>query len=94
MGRVVILLGFHSKKQRHYTGHRHPVISVATNGDLCASGEYSPRPELRVWQRDGLKTVSVLNGHRGGIHLIRFLWRGLIVSCGTGYESAVLIHDI
>lgn len=44
VGKVVVLYSIRSRKQRHYLGHQHEIVSLALQGPLCASSEYAPSP--------------------------------------------------
>lgn len=95
IGKAAIIYNVRSQKQSHYLGHQHPIISLTVKDSLCATSEYAPKPEIRIWNIQTLETVQVLKGnHVQGVHLIRFIEHGLLVSCGCQEESPIIIFHV
>jgi microtubule-associated protein-like 6 len=78
-----VIYDLKAKTQRHYRGHRNQIISIAVEGTLSATGDYSSQPEIRIWDYRSLETVQIIKGfHIKGVHLLKFLGEGLLISCG------------
>jgi WD40 repeat protein len=83
VGKVAVIYNIKSQRQKHYTGHTLPIISIAVEGTLCATGDFGLSPEIRIWDYRSLETVQILRGdHVKGVHLVKFIAGGLLVSCG------------
>lgn len=54
IGKVVVLYNMASHKQRFYKAHTFEVISLATQGSLCATGDYAKVPSIKVWSIESL----------------------------------------
>lgn len=44
IGKTIIIYNVRSRKQTHYLGHQHEIISLTLKGFLCASSEYAQNP--------------------------------------------------
>ena len=95
VGKAAVVYNVRSQRQSHYLGHQHPIIALTVKDALCATAEHADRPEIRVWNFQTMETVQVLRGnHVQGVHLIRFIENGLLVSCGCQEESPIIIFHV